>query len=741
MPGKPLLRLLGRGGKEPVEDSIPLRVAVWLCVIISVLSLQREGVISAGFALGASILISGGYVYSYLRRNSPGTILKAFIVVLLLWALADFLRKVYRDPLETRVPLAELFMWVQILHGFHLPRRKDLLYSLVSSLVLLSLAGSYSTGFSFLWSALPWFVSSTVALYLFQFSRFSQVSGGRMASSPSAIRLVPIKLFALMLLSVFLIGLAVGSFIPRLPPGLLRPLPFSLVRPYHPSRGFRWINPGYPDLPLKPPDRPVDFNPEAYFGFAPYLDLRLRGKPVDVPVMRVRSSSPAYWRGVAFRDYRHTHWTCEEDERPLRTEEQPFWLSWDPREAHNWTERVVQTFYVQADEANVVFAAFRPSLVYFPSDTIFASSSGIKSPYPLSEGIVYSVVSEVARPIVNGHRGDRRGSPAEALRPYLELPEMPERVVRLAESLAAGSEPGYQTALKIVEFLESNYDYSLDIPPLEEGEDAVDKFLFVDRKGFCEQFASAFVVLCRLAGIPARVVTGYATGEYNPFTGLYEVKRSDAHAWAEIYLEGNGWIAVDPTPGMTPPEPRPWMGPRFIFRDLFAWMGTRLSSLFPTPLKRVLAWAARSLGRFPYNLIALPVFMAISLILILKKRARALFRSEGRSTATEGIPNRSIALFLSAMSLLGLQRSPHLTFREYLLGLPSSSPLKRRMEAATLFERLRYGHAPPGSSDLPGLRRALLSILATSARDRLASLPGRTAALLGDSIRSFTKRG
>ena len=92
--------------------------------------------------------------------------------------------------------------------------------------------------------------------------------------------------------------------------------------------------------------------------------------------------------------------------------------------------------------------------------------------------------------------------------------------------------------------------YTLEPPPL--GEDDVDAFLFDTRQGFCEHFAAAFVVLMRAAGVPARVVTGYQGGEINPVDGSLEVRQSDAHAWAEVWLAGRGWLRVDPTAASAP---------------------------------------------------------------------------------------------------------------------------------------------------------------------------------------------
>src|SRR5205807_465086 len=92
--------------------------------------------------------------------------------------------------------------------------------------------------------------------------------------------------------------------------------------------------------------------------------------------------------------------------------------------------------------------------------------------------------------------------------------------------------------------------YPLTTEPL--GADAIDDFLFSTRTGFCGHYASAFVTLMRAAGIPAHVVTGYLGGEWNPVGGYFVVRQSDAHAWAEVWLEGRGWTRIDPTAVVAP---------------------------------------------------------------------------------------------------------------------------------------------------------------------------------------------
>lgn len=105
-----------------------------------------------------------------------------------------------------------------------------------------------------------------------------------------------------------------------------------------------------------------------------------------------------------------------------------------------------------------------------------------------------------------------------------------------------------QAALQL--FAGAPFRYTLSPPPL--GQQQVDSFLFGTRSGFCEHYAGSFVFLMRAAGVPARVVTGYQGGEYNPIGGHYLVRQSDAHAWAEVWLAGRGWVRVDPTAAVAP---------------------------------------------------------------------------------------------------------------------------------------------------------------------------------------------
>ncbi|NJD25584.1 MAG: DUF3488 domain-containing protein [Betaproteobacteria bacterium] len=141
---------------------------------------------------------------------------------------------------------------------------------------------------------------------------------------------------------------------------------------------------------------------------------------------------------------------------------------------------------------------------------------------------------------------------AGILRRNLALPPgFHPRTRALAEEWArAEADPAAAVGRALALFTRENFFYTLQPPLL--GEQPVDEFLFDTRRGFCEHYAAAFVVLMRAAGIPARVVTGYQGGEANPVDGYLVVRQSDAHAWAEVWLAGRGGVRDHPTRAVSP---------------------------------------------------------------------------------------------------------------------------------------------------------------------------------------------
>jgi transglutaminase-like putative cysteine protease len=163
---------------------------------------------------------------------------------------------------------------------------------------------------------------------------------------------------------------------------------------------------------------------------------------------------------------------------------------------------------------------------------------------PVRERLRYEAVSATRYRLASLSGTERR----EAL-------ALPEGHHPRAIALAQGWRGAAPTPTALVEralrhFREEPFAYTLT-PPLLLG-DPVDEFLFGTRRGFCEHYAAAFTVLMRAAGVPARVVTGYQGGELNPLDGYLVVRQRDAHAWSEVWLDGTGWVRVDPTAAVSP---------------------------------------------------------------------------------------------------------------------------------------------------------------------------------------------
>ncbi|HEX6292668.1 MAG TPA: transglutaminase domain-containing protein [Herpetosiphonaceae bacterium] len=179
---------------------------------------------------------------------------------------------------------------------------------------------------------------------------------------------------------------------------------------------------------------------------------------------------------------------------------------------------------------------------YTDTSLFSAQSSGVRT------GMEYTVESLVSA----ANKQDLRQAPIEYapwVQRYLQLPEgnQLDRVKARAQEIAGGASNPYDKAEAIQTFLRSfPYDEKIPFPP--EDRDRVDWFLFDLKRGYCDYFASAMAIMLRSQGVPARLVSGYAGGEFNSEKGLYEVRQNVAHTWVEVYFPGYGWQRFEPTP-------------------------------------------------------------------------------------------------------------------------------------------------------------------------------------------------
>jgi transglutaminase-like putative cysteine protease len=213
--------------------------------------------------------------------------------------------------------------------------------------------------------------------------------------------------------------------------------------------------------------------------------------------------------------------------------------------------QTIRTFQPQTDQ---LFALPQPELFSVPVRAELAGSEDerdvmvVTSATALLVGNSYQAVSRQSVADVALLQAAGTEDPSWVRDRYLPLPPtVPARVRDLAVEVTRDTGNRFDAASRIEVFLRANIRYSETINDPPAGRDRVDWFLFDEQRGYCDYYSSAFVVLARLAGIPARVAAGYSVGEYVPQTRVYRQHEADAHTWPEVYFPGYGWIEFEPT--------------------------------------------------------------------------------------------------------------------------------------------------------------------------------------------------
>ncbi|PRY18184.1 transglutaminase-like putative cysteine protease [Kineococcus rhizosphaerae] len=326
---------------------------------------------------------------------------------------------------------------------------------------------------------------------------------------------------------------------------------------------------------------------QAYAGGT--LDLSSRGELAATPLLRVPAASPQLWRAGVLDVYDGRTWSVSAP-LGLWTPTATGWASAveDGASARERTDRVVPLGSYDAVVSAGSPVALRPvpsssqGPLSLRDDGSGVSLSSADVPYDVVSRQVPSLESDVVR--VSGTAG-----PLERER-WVQLPaDLPRRVRDLGVGLVASSGPtGAQdpvaAARAVSAYLREHERYALDAPVPQEGADAVERFLFVDRVGFCEQFASAEVVLLRSAGVPARLVTGFSGGAHEG--GERVLRAQDAHAWVEVWVPGTGWVSSDPTAGAA----LAGAGSGSWWQRAWSWVQRSVSAVLDSPAAR--AWTA-----------------------------------------------------------------------------------------------------------------------------------------------------
>jgi len=263
--------------------------------------------------------------------------------------------------------------------------------------------------------------------------------------------------------------------------------------------------------------------------FADSVEPGNRAAAAEARVLAFRAESPkiaqgkVYWRGTVFNTFDGKRW-IRDPAVPLERASYGF-------------PRVSQTLFQEPGLSRFMMSLDAPASMI--GQRIRRNSDGTYEMFlPPNKRITYQVFSEqrgfIASPSINREF-------------YLRLPaSFSPKIRRLAVDVAAkGRTDKDKIALVEGFFINGRYRYALSGMPT--GENALETFIFQDKQGNCEFFASAFALMLRSAGVPARLVGGYLGGDYNELGGYYLVTQNMAHVWVEAHLDGKGWMRIDPS--------------------------------------------------------------------------------------------------------------------------------------------------------------------------------------------------
>ena len=433
----------------------------------------------------------------------------------------------------------------------------------------------------------------------------------------------------------------------------------------------------------------------------------LTGGPInlnDEPALTVRATAPALWRGLAYDTYTEHGWRralpgpdYPLPESPPDSDRYVLWEGNWNAPATPRVRRVSQQIETHVPTGDTLIAAATPVAVQGshlgrPSIDHYGC---LHAPPRFLGTQQYEVESVAPAPTEAELRAAPTEYPDLIQEHYLPVPPGTRAALQdLADRVTAGCATPYEKAQAIQQHLYRECRYTLDVPPIPYSQDAVPYFLRTTKRGACDLFASSLVILLRLSGVPARVVTGYATGELSAATGAYEVTNADAHAWAEVYYPGIGWVEDDP-PVQREPDRMSWL--RKLFEP---------------------GWTRPALGilgkRIGIALIAAVLLNAFILAVVGASPVQlgAAWLRRRRSAAN---PRQQVALsYLDVCRHLGRRaqaRGAWQTPSDYareVAGSPALPDAIRQADVPQLtdeFLRLRYGPTSPSPEEAQAFRR------------------------------------
>ncbi len=265
-----------------------------------------------------------------------------------------------------------------------------------------------------------------------------------------------------------------------------------------------------------------------------------------------------YWVGRTYEMYDGTRWYSNIDQRfPGLPGRWPF-----ARPAYIGRVIVNMNIITNVDLMAAVYTPNLPLYSSYPVKVVAEAVSedgaqgnitALMADPPLRTGQNFRLQAWITNASVEQLQMAGEEYPDWVVQRYLQLPEeIPTRVVQLAQQITIDAKTPYEKAEAVTKYLRDHITYVQAVPPVPQDRDMVDWFLFTQRAGFCNYYASAEVVLLRAMGVPARLAVGFAEGDSEITRDEFTIRRRHGHAWPEVYFPGTGWVEFEPT--VTYPE-------------------------------------------------------------------------------------------------------------------------------------------------------------------------------------------
>jgi len=334
---------------------------------------------------------------------------------------------------------------------------------------------------------------------------------------------------------------------------------FLLIPRFSTQRFLSNLGSLYQQAPAMGYSETVDLGSMAGVKKDPKVMLRVQPFDQSGKVMRVPS---IYMRGTSLDFYDGKRWFKSARATSMSAYMPPTrHVSFMSRPSMK-VSRFIQRVFLEPDALPYIFSASYPYAFSFsqPYEMIIDNeANSVRLTRGMYEKISYIAYSLLEDEDARKNLSSQIQPPSDDLlnsrfyarlsRLYLQLPRrgLDERISNLANEITKQAKTPFEQVVRIENFLRTNYTYSLDFT--EKGtEDPIVEFLFDRKTGHCEFFATAMAMLCRTIGLPARVVNGFYTDEWNNYGEYFIVRRQDAHSWVEVWFNETGWLSFDPTP-------------------------------------------------------------------------------------------------------------------------------------------------------------------------------------------------